>query len=134
MSLLVSLFLIFPLVERTSGAKHLQMMTGLNPMTFWLTNLAWDFLIYLVSSALMVLFLMVLDYDHTFTSFQAPGRPIQCKMATRKNSRYFEKIRVTFYAALCQLLLPILLRFKFFSSSKYSTCGTSQSWVVASSD
>ena len=77
MSLLVSLFLIFPLVERTSGAKHLQMMTGLNPMTFWLTNLAWDFLIYLVSSALMVLFLMVLDYDHTFTSFQAPGRPIQ---------------------------------------------------------
>ena len=73
MSLLVSLFLIFPLVERTSGAKHLQMMTGLSPATFWLTNLAWDFLIYLVASFLMTAMLLALDYDKTFTSFQAPG-------------------------------------------------------------
>ena len=73
MSLLVSLFLIFPLVERTSGAKHLQMMTGLHPATFWITNLAWDFLIYLASSTMMIVFLMAFDYDKTFTSFQAPG-------------------------------------------------------------
>ena len=74
MSLLVSLFLIFPLVERTSGAKHLQFMTGLNPATFWLTNLAWDFGIYLSSCILMITFLLALDYEDTFTTFQAPGR------------------------------------------------------------
>ena len=74
MSLLVSVFLIFPLVERTSGAKHLQMMTGLHPVTFWITNLAWDFSIYLLSSALMIIFLMAFDYDKTFTSAQAPGK------------------------------------------------------------
>ena len=73
MSLLSSLFLIFPLVERTSGAKHLQFMTGLNPATFWLTNLAWDYLIYFVASILMLAFLMGLDYEDTFTTFQAPG-------------------------------------------------------------
>ena len=74
MSLLVSLFIIFPIVERTSGAKHLQMMTGLHPVTFWTTNLAWDFSIYLASSALMIIFLMAFDYDKTFTSAQAPGK------------------------------------------------------------
>ena len=74
MSLLVSVFLIFPLVERTSGAKHLQMMTGLHPVTFWVTNLAWDFSIYLASSTLMIIFLMAFDYDKTFTSAQAPGK------------------------------------------------------------
>ena len=82
MSLFVSLFLIFPLVERVSGAKHLQMMTGLSPLTFWITNLGWDFLIYLVSSSLMTVMLFAFDYDKTFSSFQAPGtdiiQPIIC--------------------------------------------------------
>ena len=71
--LLVSLFIIFPIKERTSGAKHLQMMTGLHPVTYWISNLAWDYLIYLVSSALMLILLMAMDHDKTFTSFQAPG-------------------------------------------------------------
>ena len=73
MSLLVSLFLIFPLVERTSGAKHLQLMTGLHPATFWITHLAWDFLIYLCSAFSMACLLFLLDYQDTFTAFQAPG-------------------------------------------------------------
>lgn len=73
MCLLVSLFIIFPIKERTSGAKHLQLMTGLHPVTYWISNLAWDYLIYLVSSALMLIVLMAMDHDKTFTSFQAPG-------------------------------------------------------------
>ena len=74
MSLLVSLFIIFPIVERTSGAKHLQMMTGLHPVTYWISNLAWDYLIYLFSSVMMLILLMAMDHEKTFTSFQAPGK------------------------------------------------------------
>ena len=74
MSLLVSLFVIFPIVERTSGAKHLQMMTGLHPVTYWISNLAWDYLIYLFSSVMMLILLMAMDHEKTFTSFQAPGK------------------------------------------------------------
>ena len=73
-SLLLSLFIIFPIEERRSGAKHLQMMTGLHPAIYWISNLAWDYLIYLVSSALMLILLMAMDHAKTFTSFQAPGK------------------------------------------------------------
>ena len=74
MSLLVSLFIIFPIEERRTGAKHLQMMTGLHPVIYWISNLTWDYLIYLASSALMLILLMAMDHDKTFTSFQAPGK------------------------------------------------------------
>ena len=74
MSLLVSLFIIFPIEERRSGAKHLQMMTGVHPVMYWISNFAWDYLIYLASSALMLILLMSMDHDKTFTSFQATGK------------------------------------------------------------
>ena len=50
------------------------MMTGINPATFWLTNLIWDFSIYLVSSTVMVVFLMAMDSNGTFTTSEAPGK------------------------------------------------------------
>ena len=74
MSLLVSIFIIFPIEERRSGAKHLQMMTGVHPVTYWISNLAWDYLIYVVSTTLMLILLMAMDHEKTFTSFQAPGK------------------------------------------------------------
>ena len=72
-NMVVALFILFPVVERTSGSKHLQLMTGLSPATFWLINLFWDFLIYIVSGLLMVGILMAMDYQSTFTTYQAPG-------------------------------------------------------------
>ena len=66
-------FILFPIVERTSGAKHLQIMTGLNPITFWSVNLVWDFILYLFAGLLMVGVLMSMDFQSTFTTFQAPG-------------------------------------------------------------
>ena len=73
MHILVALFIRLPILERTSGAKHLQLMTGVSPATFWMSNLCWDFLIFSISAMLMIGLLMVMDYEHTFTSFEAPG-------------------------------------------------------------
>ena len=69
----IALFILFPIVERTSGSKHLQIMTGINPFTFWCVNLIWDFLLYIFSGLLMVGVLVAMDGQNTFTTFQAPG-------------------------------------------------------------
>ena len=42
LGLLTSLFVIFPLVERITNAKQVQIMTGISGYTYWLSNLIWD--------------------------------------------------------------------------------------------
>ena len=66
MSLLLGLFIIFPLKERITNAKQVQMMAGVNPFVFWISNFAWDFIIYLVLSLILALILYLFDTRFTF--------------------------------------------------------------------
>lgn len=66
LAILVSSFLIFPLSERATNAKQVQIMTGLHPVTFWTSNLLWDLFLFLVPAVIMLVMIMVLDENETF--------------------------------------------------------------------
>ena len=49
-------------------------MTGINPLTFWLSNVLWDGLIFLVSATAFVVALIALDEKDVFSSNGATGK------------------------------------------------------------
>lgn len=63
---LVGGFINFPLVERVSKAKQLQLMTGLKPYTYWFSSYLWDFLLYFIVTFIVVFFVIGL-FDSTST-------------------------------------------------------------------
>merc|ERR1719192_2468977 len=71
LAILVSSFLIFPLSERATNAKQVQIMTGLHPATFWVSNLLWDLLLFLLSSLAMLGLILILDQHSTFLTYHA---------------------------------------------------------------
>ena len=73
LAILVSSFLIFPLSERATNAKQVQLMTGLHPAVFWVSNLVWDFLLYTISAFIMFGLILGLDEKETFLSHDAWG-------------------------------------------------------------
>ena len=65
---------MFDLVkEREARAKHLQLISGTNFVTFWLANFLWDYVIFLVCSAAVLIVLLFFNQDG-FTSGQQQGR------------------------------------------------------------
>lgn len=46
MSFLVASFAMFPVVDRTSGSKNLQLMTGISGPLYWLSNYLFDLIVY----------------------------------------------------------------------------------------
>ena len=73
LAILVSSFLIFPLSERATNAKQVQLMTGLLPGVFWLSNLLWDFLLYTIPAFIMFGLILGLDANETFLNYDAWG-------------------------------------------------------------
>nr|CAD7432558.1 unnamed protein product [Timema monikensis] len=63
---LVGLFMIFPLTERVTSVKQLQLMAGVSPPSYWLVCFLWDYLLYLLVSVLMVLAVYVFDALNIF--------------------------------------------------------------------
>ncbi|KAF0872871.1 ABCA4 protein, partial [Crocuta crocuta] len=54
MSFVPASFVLYLIQERVNKAKHLQFVSGVSPVTYWLTNFLWDILNYTVSAALVV--------------------------------------------------------------------------------
>ncbi|XP_076468817.1 phospholipid-transporting ATPase ABCA3-like isoform X2 [Babylonia areolata] len=48
MAILNASFCHFLIRERQTGAKHLQVVSGVGPLVFWLASFAWDFINYLI--------------------------------------------------------------------------------------
>jgi hypothetical protein len=65
---------IFPLTERITNAKQVQLMTGVSPAIFWGSNLAWDISLLLISTLLTTICLVALDDKEAFTSHGALGK------------------------------------------------------------
>ncbi|CAL4102208.1 unnamed protein product, partial [Meganyctiphanes norvegica] len=66
-------FIIFPLEERESKAKQVQIMTGTPTWALWFTSLVWDLLSYIISAILVFIFFMLLDSKEFWTQDNAPG-------------------------------------------------------------
>ncbi|KAK2835350.1 hypothetical protein Q5P01_015834 [Channa striata] len=55
MSFVPASFVLFLIEERVSKAKHLQFVSGVKPIVYWLANFTWDMLNYTVPAAMVVL-------------------------------------------------------------------------------
>ncbi|XP_014738361.1 PREDICTED: ATP-binding cassette sub-family A member 7 [Sturnus vulgaris] len=67
MSFVPASFVVFLIEERVSKAKHLQFVSGMKPITYWLGNFAWDMCNYLVP-ALLVIFIFLCFQQESYVS------------------------------------------------------------------
>ncbi|XP_026960037.1 ATP-binding cassette sub-family A member 2 isoform X4 [Sagmatias obliquidens] len=61
MSFVPASFVVFLVAEKATKAKHLQFVSGCNPVIYWLANYVWDMLNYLVPATCCVIILFVFD-------------------------------------------------------------------------
>ncbi|XP_068617160.1 ATP-binding cassette sub-family A member 2 [Brachionichthys hirsutus] len=61
MSFVPASFVVFLVAEKSTKAKHLQFVSGCDPVIYWLANYIWDMLNYLVPAMCCVLILFVFD-------------------------------------------------------------------------
>jgi len=58
------------ILERESGAKHLQQLSGVSMFSYWFSAFLWDFLIYCITSVSLIIVLFIWNVS-SFTSFEA---------------------------------------------------------------
>lgn len=61
MSFIPASFVLFLIDERVSNAKHLQMVSGVSPIIYWLSTFAWDMLSYCFSA--LICFIIFLCFQ-----------------------------------------------------------------------
>ncbi|XP_046463654.1 ATP-binding cassette sub-family A member 7-like isoform X2 [Daphnia pulex] len=61
MSFVPASFVIFLVEERKSKTKHLQFISGVKPITFWVASYTWDMMNYLIPSALVIFIFIGFD-------------------------------------------------------------------------
>uniref|UniRef100_A0A670KMZ7 ATP-binding cassette sub-family A member 2 n=1 Tax=Podarcis muralis TaxID=64176 RepID=A0A670KMZ7_PODMU len=61
MSFVPASFVVFLVAEKSTKAKHLQFVSGCDPVIYWLANYVWDMLNYLVPATCCILILFVFD-------------------------------------------------------------------------
>ncbi|RMC08477.1 hypothetical protein DUI87_14721 [Hirundo rustica rustica] len=54
MSFIPASFVLYLIQERVTKAKHLQFVSGVSPVTYWLTNFMWDLVNYTLSAGMVV--------------------------------------------------------------------------------
>ncbi|KAG1683907.1 ATP-binding cassette sub-family A member 3 [Nymphon striatum] len=54
-------FIVFLIKERTAQAKHLQVVSGVNLVTFWVTTFVWDFINYYIPCVIMLMMFFVFN-------------------------------------------------------------------------
>nr|XP_053628635.1 phospholipid-transporting ATPase ABCA3-like [Cherax quadricarinatus] len=73
LALLSASFIVFPLQERETKAKQVQVMTGTPVWLLWTTTFLWDYITYLVSAIIVFIIFMIWDSKKYFTLGEAPG-------------------------------------------------------------
>jgi len=73
---LIGYFIALPLNERVSGIKHLQMMTKLSPIMYWVTCLIWDYFCYIIVVLLTLTVMYLTDINDIFTGLNEVGKLI----------------------------------------------------------
>lgn len=74
LALFAASYAVFPTEERLSNSKQLQLMTGVNTLTFWGTSFVWDFFIMTVAILLMVIAFPIFENEGSFTAHDGFGK------------------------------------------------------------
>ncbi|XP_026811930.1 ATP-binding cassette sub-family A member 3-like isoform X2 [Rhopalosiphum maidis] len=70
---LIGYFIALPLNERVSGIKHLQMMTKLSPIMYWVTCFIWDYFCYIIVVLSTLVGMYLMDKNDLLTDFNDIG-------------------------------------------------------------
>jgi len=60
-SFLISSFITFLIRERVTKAKHMQYLSGVHPACFWLSNLIWDWISFMIPSVIIIILFIAFD-------------------------------------------------------------------------
>jgi hypothetical protein len=66
-------FMTFPLMERVSKAKQLQLMTGTSPLAYWFTCFMWDLSLYMIVVFSMMFIVLIADPLDVFNGSEELG-------------------------------------------------------------
>ncbi|XP_067002190.2 phospholipid-transporting ATPase ABCA3 [Anabrus simplex] len=69
----MGIFMILPMKERVSECKQVQLMTGVNSVTYWFTHYAWDGMLNLLVSTFMILAVVCVDTEGIFSGGRELG-------------------------------------------------------------
>ncbi|XP_069425894.1 phospholipid-transporting ATPase ABCA3-like [Ovis canadensis] len=69
-SILVSGFCLLTVNERVTKAKHIQFLSGVYALNFWLSALLWDFLIFFISCCLLLVVFVFSDLKILVTGYR----------------------------------------------------------------
>jgi hypothetical protein len=72
--ILTGSFIKFPLIERVSKTKQLQLMTGVSPLAYWFTCFICDFFYYIIVACIMVLGVYAADSLNVFNGSEELGK------------------------------------------------------------
>ncbi|XP_067108458.1 retinal-specific phospholipid-transporting ATPase ABCA4 isoform X1 [Osmerus mordax] len=61
MSFIPASFVLYLIQERVTKAKHLQFVSGVSPLIYWVANFFWDMMNYSISTAMVVAIFMAFD-------------------------------------------------------------------------
>ncbi|KAG1667013.1 ATP-binding cassette sub-family A member 17 [Nymphon striatum] len=81
MAFLSASFVVFLVKEKAIRMKHLQVVSGVNLVTFWVTAFMWDFVNFIIPSIVMLLMFFVFNIeDYTGASVQGLGSTIAVRI------------------------------------------------------
>ncbi|KAM3612690.1 uncharacterized protein V6R79_012850 [Siganus canaliculatus] len=72
MSFVPASFVVFLIQERVSKAKHMQFISGVHPLLYWVANFIWDMCNYVVPATLVVLIFMCFQQKAYVSSHNLP--------------------------------------------------------------
>ncbi|KAM9137819.1 phospholipid-transporting ATPase ABCA1 isoform 1-T2 [Pangshura tecta] len=73
MSFVPASFVVFLIQERVSKAKHLQFISGVKPVIYWLANFVWDMCNYIVPATLVIIIFICFQQKSYVSSSNLPA-------------------------------------------------------------
>uniref|UniRef100_A0A3Q2DBH9 ATP-binding cassette, sub-family A (ABC1), member 1A n=1 Tax=Cyprinodon variegatus TaxID=28743 RepID=A0A3Q2DBH9_CYPVA len=72
MSFVPASFVVFLIQERVTKAKHMQFISGVQPLLYWLANFVWDMCNYIVPATLVIIIFVCFQQDAYVSSTNLP--------------------------------------------------------------
>ncbi|XP_029957173.1 phospholipid-transporting ATPase ABCA1b isoform X3 [Salarias fasciatus] len=73
MSFVPASFVVFLIQERVSKAKHMQFISGVHPLLYWVANFIWDMCNYIVPATLVILIFVCFQQNAYVSSTNLPA-------------------------------------------------------------
>ncbi|CAG5130291.1 unnamed protein product, partial [Candidula unifasciata] len=73
MSFVPASFVVFLVYEKSTKAKHLQFVTGMNPVMYWLGNYVWDMANYVIPAFMCVMILLIFQIPAYVSAANLPS-------------------------------------------------------------